>query len=1214
MKGRSFLALLILCLWSICLDSAQALISGAIPVSGSAGLTITLVSLSGNTFTPGAASGTVVGAISVSMSSGSFTGTLSITGTDAASFQLSSTSLPSNLETNGVLCGSPPCTYHINIVATQPSASNSPFTQAETITSSNFSTTFLITNDGGSTQAAGQPTQMFGMVFPDGGVCSGAAPVFKDHGTGNVQKFSYSTAQTFWPSGCLMFDGFMLLPDFSVAASSSEQIDVSCCGSWPGASASRTLTELYSQSCVANLPSANSVDSNALTAPTYGGNLTGSLGAWLDSPPNTNNNNYAQYQWLIGDAGTGWKISEHLSTTKAGPADALGRFDWYVIALNNASGNLGGYRFGGMARMPAYNSGTKPVWYALAPPNSATPSNGINWSCNGTPHAPPWFGSDGNPIAAQAYTVSGCPGACALATNSANNYYLGSYADGNSWPAYLTGNTASGVDNATVYFISSNQRGQVGAAAQVLSIIGQASAGPEVVHPTLGNGTGTVHPIPILSPFTRAPRFYDQNGRKNFFPCTGGSCSAFSAETTLRVKINMPYMVASGVIPPQHLGIASLTGSLSGTTLTVSAIPAGTLYIGSTIQGAGVPTKTNITAFGSGTGGTGTYTVSTSSTVSSESMTALITGEANGGAVLDLDNASAPGGFYWDEAVKTDNTYQFVTFNRIQQDVGEHFDLGFWPNDAVTALYNDSKVDDLAIRAEGFVAALSGGDTKDNTTDTVLNFKDAQGTSTYTGLPNSVATSISTITAFDFMGANPEPFTGAGFSYLSNLNASHKPNYAIPAYIKTGELEYLDLEVEQAIFGIMNFSVFNRNPTSPYAKNAITLAYAYEPRTRAWTNRDIQYAATFCPFDPSGHATGLFSWSGTQICKMMRDIATDNNKYAVDEMNASVNSNLYSPNNTYITNTHLWMAGINNDSNVGAGLGQFECCGSYESSYDVAGFAVASKLLGDSNATTWLNNWVSYWNHELTTFGGFNMYAIAEMHTFNIFASPNQGKPPIPDDNHLLMKAEEWQSLNINPSVGFGWNVVASPSPSSRAFFAATFSDGSIVGTWKPGTGDILAFCSLTGEAGDCPGPPAGFTAYSVVYCMRDVTRDTSSLTSFNLAVAPNPQDGTCPGAAIATSDSVTGALGPGWWRPSLGNSPASTVNGAWIAGGDFVGADRIAGLNWIKAIIGGTSANNIISDAVNRLNAESYNFAGAGTPTNGVRDTMQTCFSAGSC
>ena len=68
-------------------------------------------------------------------------------------------------------------------------------------------------------------------------------------------------------------------------------------------------------------------------------------------------------------------------------------------------------------------------------------------------------------------------------------------------------------------------------------------------------------------------------------------------------------------------GDTSFTGSISGTTLTVSAITAGSIQIGEVITGTGVTPGTRVTAFGTGTGGVGTYTVSVSQTVASTAMT-----------------------------------------------------------------------------------------------------------------------------------------------------------------------------------------------------------------------------------------------------------------------------------------------------------------------------------------------------------------------------------------------------------------------------------------------------------------------------------------------------------------------------------------------------------------------------------------------------------------
>jgi hypothetical protein len=68
---------------------------------------------------------------------------------------------------------------------------------------------------------------------------------------------------------------------------------------------------------------------------------------------------------------------------------------------------------------------------------------------------------------------------------------------------------------------------------------------------------------------------------------------------------------------------AIITAAISGTTLTVASVASGTLYVGQTIQGAGITTQTIITALGTGTGGAGTYTVNNSQTIASITMYAL---------------------------------------------------------------------------------------------------------------------------------------------------------------------------------------------------------------------------------------------------------------------------------------------------------------------------------------------------------------------------------------------------------------------------------------------------------------------------------------------------------------------------------------------------------------------------------------------------------------
>ena len=69
-----------------------------------------------------------------------------------------------------------------------------------------------------------------------------------------------------------------------------------------------------------------------------------------------------------------------------------------------------------------------------------------------------------------------------------------------------------------------------------------------------------------------------------------------------------PMTIANGFAGDATITLNGATGA--GYVLTVSNTTAGELYLGTIITGSGVPAGTTITAFGTGTGGDGTYTVS----------------------------------------------------------------------------------------------------------------------------------------------------------------------------------------------------------------------------------------------------------------------------------------------------------------------------------------------------------------------------------------------------------------------------------------------------------------------------------------------------------------------------------------------------------------------------------------------------------------------------
>jgi hypothetical protein len=70
---------------------------------------------------------------------------------------------------------------------------------------------------------------------------------------------------------------------------------------------------------------------------------------------------------------------------------------------------------------------------------------------------------------------------------------------------------------------------------------------------------------------------------------------------------------------------AVFTGFISGNTMTITAVDPsfmGTIAVGSTVFGVGLAPNTTVTDFGTGRGGTGTYIISPSQNISSETLAA----------------------------------------------------------------------------------------------------------------------------------------------------------------------------------------------------------------------------------------------------------------------------------------------------------------------------------------------------------------------------------------------------------------------------------------------------------------------------------------------------------------------------------------------------------------------------------------------------------------
>ena len=105
------------------------------------------------------------------------------------------------------------------------------------------------------------------------------------------------------------------------------------------------------------------------------------------------------------------------------------------------------------------------------------------------------------------------------------------------------------------------------------------------------------------------------------------SYGAFSSSVSQPIYLaNTPYgfyfdnSIATDRVSVQNR-VSNITGSISGTTLTVTAVTGDSIRLPMDLTGSGVSAGTKIIGFGTGSGGTGTYIVNNSQTVASTALT-----------------------------------------------------------------------------------------------------------------------------------------------------------------------------------------------------------------------------------------------------------------------------------------------------------------------------------------------------------------------------------------------------------------------------------------------------------------------------------------------------------------------------------------------------------------------------------------------------------------
>ena len=193
--------------------------------------------------------------------------------------------------------------------------------------------------------------------------------------------------------------------------------------------------------------------------------------------------------------------------------------------------------------------------------------------------------------------------------------------------------TVSSTIVATVSSITITNAGSGYTSAPTLTFVGGSPTVTAIATCTVKNGS--IETVTVVSPgygYQSQPSITLSYGNAVLTPVLTSSPTV-TTTATAGVSINqitVAYSSDPGTFVEEDA--ASVTGAIAnsvggvsaGTVLNVTAVSSGTLRIGMTIYGTGISAGTRITALGTGTGGTGTYTVGVSQLVSSTTITSNV--------------------------------------------------------------------------------------------------------------------------------------------------------------------------------------------------------------------------------------------------------------------------------------------------------------------------------------------------------------------------------------------------------------------------------------------------------------------------------------------------------------------------------------------------------------------------------------------------------------
>jgi hypothetical protein len=472
--------------------------------------------------------------------------------------------------------------------------------------------------------------------------------------------------------------------------------------------------------------------------------------------------------------------------------------------------------------------------------------------------------------------------------------------------------------------------------------------------------------------------------------------------------------------------------------------------------------------------------------------------------------------------------------------------IGVLTNYAVVDFYNQSAASDAQNRYVGLAAALMCFDLKDPTLDTIVNVSNTS----YTGLP-----SPTTALCSGGNGGTPSGFTqpgpgSAGALFFQAADASHVPFFSFWPYIRTGELQYYDLLVEQGMGAeLLYLGASARNPSSangdsPYSGTTYgVMTYTIqEARGTGWGFRNLAAAALIGPWNPTDPT---YLWDGTQQVKCLNDLTDVSASFTIDQWNYNP-SGVFTP---YAAGASMW---TQYQYNADSGSPGFNASPLWENCYIGLGHCY-SALRGTSTAAkslAFINLMIARLNYINTTYGGFYpCYAYVDQKTIAVPGGGNVGTVLITEDaQYVTTPIAAWDAVNLTfaPNSGGTTNAFVMNNITSNGY--------------TPANGDVIMPSDYRGS-----GPPSypselsNTTPYYIVEI--NFAPGGGNYASFNLSATKG-------GSAIAIASTSSGGNLQFNYMPGPTNQPPADISyapnfmfqvNALVAWGNALGASGAA-------------------------------------------------------